>query len=62
MQIQELESKLVPIVVFSNMMQTLMYMASGQRKMLEAPLSNLKTLRVPSKKKFIDVTYVGKKV
>ena len=62
MQISELESKLVPIVVFSNMMQTLMYMASGQRKNFEAPLSELKTLKVPAKNKFIDVAYTGKKV
>ena len=48
--------------IFDNMCLMLQYMASGQRQNFEAPLSELKTLKVPSKKKFIDVAYTGKKV
>ena len=47
--------------IFDNMCLMLQYMASGQRKTIEAPLRNLKTLKVPAKNKFIDV-YRLKKV
>jgi hypothetical protein len=47
--------------VFDNMCLMLQYMASGQRKSFEAPCTELKTLKVPAKRKFIKVIYKSRK-